>query len=137
MVDILYAEDQPELSDPNREIMTMLGHNVTVAKNGSKAIDTLITMSGFDVLVTDYDMPGANGIDVIHAARQISKQPPVTICYTSSEIKRPTSGVTMIDTQPVPPGVIVMDKTTHSILDVVRVINDTLKELLHGSDSVR
>ena len=137
MVDILYAEDQPELSDPNREIMTMLGHNVTVAKNESKAIDTLVTMSGFDVLVTDYDMPGANGIDVIHAAHQISKKPPVIICYTSSEIKRPTSGVTMIDAQPVPPGVIVMDKTTHSILDVVQVINDTLKELLHGSDSVR
>lgn len=132
MVDILYAEDEQQLRDPNREIMTMLGHNVTVAKNGSKAIDTLSKMSGFDVLVTDYAMPGANGIDVIEAAHKISKKPPVIICYTSSEIKRPTSDVITIDTQPVPPGVIVMDKTKHSILDVVQVINEALKGLLSG-----
>ncbi|MFN2581889.1 MAG: HD domain-containing phosphohydrolase [Candidatus Dormibacteria bacterium] len=47
------------------------GHSVTCANDGVEAIALLDTAGRFDLVITDYAMPRANGIDVIAQAQRI------------------------------------------------------------------
>jgi CheY-like chemotaxis protein len=42
-----------------------LGHRVTAVSGGQEAVDLLVAgRSGFDVVVSDYAMPGMNGVEL-------------------------------------------------------------------------
>lgn len=65
---ILVAEDNYALANVLRFNLQRAGIDVTVANNGLQAID-LLGREAFDLLITDYQMPGANGEQVCRAAR--------------------------------------------------------------------
>ena len=64
---ILVVEDDPN----SREGLAMLlgdeGHEVVTCSSGAKALE-LLRAAPFDVLLTDYVMPGINGVDLALAA---------------------------------------------------------------------
>jgi CheY-like chemotaxis protein len=68
---ILVAEDDDDIRRLNIEVLAGSGYKVDAAADGASAWDAL-QISGYDLLVTDYNMPGMSGIELIkklHAAR--------------------------------------------------------------------
>jgi CheY-like chemotaxis protein len=67
---VLLVDDQPEVRDTVGEMLGALGHHVSVAADATAAMALLD--EGFDVVVTDYGMPGMNGVQLareIHGKR--------------------------------------------------------------------
>lgn len=57
------------------------GYDVMACLNGSRAVDEIGKMQ-FDVIVTDFQMPGANGDELIRAARgsAANAATPIILC---------------------------------------------------------
>ena len=79
---ILIAEDEEALCAMCARALTMDGHEVKTAADGSEALDLLTREEGaFDLLLTDVVMPGMNGRIL---AEQLSpRQPGMKILYMS------------------------------------------------------
>jgi PAS domain S-box-containing protein len=70
---ILLVEDQPDVASSLSRILGNWGHGVTVLDNGATAIERLVEAGNdFDVCITDLNMPGATGFDVIRQIRRAS-----------------------------------------------------------------
>jgi CheY-like chemotaxis protein len=65
---ILIAEDSIVLGDVIRFNLQRLGFDVTLARNGTEAF-RLISSESFEVLVTDYEMPGMDGEELCRRVR--------------------------------------------------------------------
>ncbi|HBT76080.1 MAG TPA: transcriptional regulator [Planctomycetaceae bacterium] len=68
---ILFADDERSLQELMRLELPQMGHSVVVCPDGATAISALQKES-FDCLLVDLDMPGATGLEVIAAARELS-----------------------------------------------------------------
>lgn len=66
---ILLVDDNPDGLLVRRALLEELGFTVEVAGNGQKAVE-LFQASKFDVVVTDYRMPGMTGVELIARIRQ-------------------------------------------------------------------
>jgi CheY-like chemotaxis protein len=87
---ILVAEDNTVLGDVIRFNLQRAGFDVTLARNGEKASD-LLAEQPFDILVTDYEMPGLNGEELCEYARkslQLSALKIVMCTAKGYELKR-------------------------------------------------
>ena len=67
---ILFADDEISLQELMRLELPSMGHQVTICPDGSTALAAL-ERNGYDCLLVDLDMPGANGLEVIEFARQL------------------------------------------------------------------
>jgi CheY-like chemotaxis protein len=65
---ILVAEDSAILGDVIRFNLQRTGFDVTLARNGEIALQ-LLSSEKFDVLVTDFEMPGINGEELCERVR--------------------------------------------------------------------
>ena len=68
---ILVAEDDDDIRRLNTEVLAGSGYKVDAAADGAVAWDTL-QLSRYDLLVTDYSMPGMSGVELLkklHAVR--------------------------------------------------------------------
>jgi two-component system sensor histidine kinase and response regulator WspE len=65
---ILVADDSITVREVERQLLTRLGYNVTVAVDGMDAWNQLRD-GRFDMLVTDIDMPRMNGIELVRMVR--------------------------------------------------------------------
>jgi DNA-binding NtrC family response regulator len=77
---ILLIDDEPALREILSRVLTDAGHRVVGAGNGKEASKAL-TMSAFDVVVTDVIMPEKDGMQVISEVRK--KFPEVRIIAMS------------------------------------------------------
>jgi two-component system, chemotaxis family, chemotaxis protein CheY len=69
---VLYAEDLPELRQLMRLVLTPEGHDLEAVADGSLALARLQEPSArFDLLITDHHMPVMNGLDLVRAVRQL------------------------------------------------------------------
>ncbi len=78
---ILVAEDNRVLSDVLRFNLERAGFVVTVARDGLQAIQQLRSVC-FDLLLTDFQMPGANGEQLCQLVREElgNQELPIMIC---------------------------------------------------------
>jgi CheY-like chemotaxis protein len=67
---ILLVDDSEDVLVAAEAFLTKSGFIVVRAENGDKALALLMASPGFDVVITDYAMPGLNGLDLIIAARE-------------------------------------------------------------------
>ncbi len=65
----LVAEDDRALADVIRLALSRGGFDVTVAHDGNKALQ-LVRAGQFDVICSDYQMPGMNGEQLFAAVRK-------------------------------------------------------------------
>ncbi len=83
---ILIVDDHPRFLEMLEEILIMEGFSVTKAEDAEKAIVILVTNS-FDLVITDYVMPGTNGLELISHIASIYPDIPCILC--SSEPPEP------------------------------------------------
>lgn len=70
LIRVLHVEDDPSFADLTATFLEREGENLTVetAPNASQGLDRLAAEE-FDCIVSDYDMPGQNGIEFLEAVR--------------------------------------------------------------------
>ena len=70
---LLLVDDNPSGLAARKMVLSELGYEITTAKNAEIAL-ALFEASPFPLLVTDYKMPGQNGVELIRAIRAVAPQ---------------------------------------------------------------
>ena len=82
---ILYLDDDDTLVFLVRRLLERRGYRVTAFTDQAQAIDAVReNPEGFDLLMTDYNMPGMSGLDVAKAVLALS--PALTVAVASGYI---------------------------------------------------
>lgn len=68
---VLLVDDEMLVRSGTAMMLDELGHDVTEAVSGQKALQILTENAGFDVIITDYRMPDMDGMELISAAREL------------------------------------------------------------------
>lgn len=89
MKSILIVDDSPTLLMSMGSVLERGGYSVTKASSGEDAIRALRTRS-FNGVITDYNMPGMNGVEMIRQARGLpgARFTPMLLLTTESEQKK-------------------------------------------------
>lgn len=68
---ILLVEDHVQIGAALVELLSAAGHTVQLAVNGSDAWDVILDcFDGIDLVVTDHQLPGLNGLEICQLLRQ-------------------------------------------------------------------
>jgi|GEM_PF-669928 len=77
---VLYLDDDEALTVLVTRLLERRGYRVTAYTNQREALNALnADPAGFDLVVTDYNMPGMSGLDVARAIRTIRADLPVAV----------------------------------------------------------
>ena len=79
MLKIAVADDEPDTLEYLQELLSRLGHQVVAARDGRQLLE-LCRASGPDLVVTDYAMPGLDGLA---AAAELNRERPVPVVLIS------------------------------------------------------
>jgi two-component system cell cycle sensor histidine kinase/response regulator CckA len=83
---ILMADDEQMLLEMSTQVLGQLGYQVTTARDGRHALEIFSSGSDqFDLLITDYTMPGLTGIDLIREIRRVRSNIPAILCSGFAE----------------------------------------------------
>jgi len=83
---ILLVDDDSLVSMNTAYMLMDLGHSVLEAPSGAHALRVLETDSQFDVVITDYAMPGMTGVDLATKIKEVRPQLPVIIATGYAEL---------------------------------------------------
>ncbi|WP_166675461.1 hybrid sensor histidine kinase/response regulator [Neorhizobium sp. R1-B] len=83
---ILLVDDDALIAMSSADMLSDLGHHVVEAHSGKEALACLADHGGFDIMITDYSMPGMNGAELAKAARQIVPGLPIVIASGYAEL---------------------------------------------------
>ena len=75
---ILITEDDRAIRRAIRDILEMEGHQIDEAENGEEALKKFEDIS-FDVLFCDIKMPKMDGLELMHALRELGHQPEIIV----------------------------------------------------------
>ncbi len=77
---VLFVDDEPSLAELGQRRLEMLGYTVIVATTSARALALVrADPHAFDLIITDYTMPGHNGIELATAITQIRPDLPVVL----------------------------------------------------------
>lgn len=88
---ILMAEDSASVRQVMGMALCEAGYDVVEARDGSEALEKM-QQERFSMLITDLNMPGADGIEVIKGFRRQDRFSPVLMLTGESEEKRCQEG---------------------------------------------
>jgi CheY-like chemotaxis protein len=84
IIHVLLVDDDSNLVGITQTILEKLGYIITSVYNSSEAIELIKQYHDvFDVMITDYSMPGMNGIELAKLATKIFIDTPI-ILYTGN-----------------------------------------------------
>ncbi len=83
---ILLVDDDILVSMGAADMLLDLGHSVTEAQSGLHALKLLETDSPFDVVVTDYAMPGMNGFELAQRIKEKNPKLPIILATGYAEL---------------------------------------------------
>ncbi|GAM22459.1 hypothetical protein SAMD00019534_056340 [Acytostelium subglobosum LB1] len=89
-VNILVAEDDIMCQLVAKRLLSKLGHSVTIAKNGAKAVEEVVSGKPFDFILMDVEMPEMNGLEATERIRQFehgTRRTPI-VAYTTNNRSR-------------------------------------------------
>ena len=75
-IDVLLVDDEPEMLEMLSELLTARGVSNYAANNGQQAVEAF---RGFSpkLIVSDYNMPGLNGMELFRLFRDLGNRAPV------------------------------------------------------------
>lgn len=116
---ILVVDDEVDFSTCLREVFSVRGYDVELAKDGISALP-MIAGNSFDTIILDVRMPGMDGIQVLNRISSLAPQTP-TILITGDHLlnenpKHSGNGVFAYLLKPCP------------ILDLVAVVEKAVAE---------
>ncbi|AGS22200.1 sensor histidine kinase/response regulator hybrid protein [Rhizobium etli bv. mimosae str. Mim1] len=76
---ILLVDDDTLIAMSSVEMLEDLGHDVVEANSGSQALDLIRSGGHFDVMITDYSMPGMTGAQLAQAVRTVRPALPIVL----------------------------------------------------------
>jgi CheY-like chemotaxis protein len=76
--EVLVVDDEAVVLTVLREALRRGGYRVTTAASAEEAID-LMQKRRFDLVLTDKNLPGASGLDVLRAARTLNPAPAIVL----------------------------------------------------------
>ncbi len=75
---ILVVDDDQQINDILKLMLTQLGHRVSLASSGEEALQKLKN-GGFDLVITDLGMPGISGKEIAHEVKRGANTPVILI----------------------------------------------------------
>lgn len=81
---ILWVDDEAELLEPHRILLTEKGYDVHTATNADDALE-LLRRRAYDLLLLDEQMPGIRGLAAIKDIRELAPTMPVVMVTKSEE----------------------------------------------------
>jgi CheY-like chemotaxis protein len=82
---ILVVEDEPQVCEVIRMLLSIDGHEVITAASGKEALE-LFDQGGFDVVITDYHMPVMRGDELSAALKARRPGQPVIMVTAYAEM---------------------------------------------------
>ena len=76
---VLLVDDNDSVRETLADLLDAEGFEAVQAIDAAQAMALMRSQTGFDVLVTDLSMPGADGITLIHQARQLQSALPAIL----------------------------------------------------------
>lgn len=89
---ILMVDDDALIAMSSVDMLEDLGHIVTEANSGAEALALLRLGDPFDLMITDYSMPGMNGAELGKAARELYPNLPILMASGYADLP-PGSGI--------------------------------------------
>jgi PAS domain S-box-containing protein len=83
---VLLVDDDILVSMGAADMLLDLGHSVTEAQSGAQALKLLETDSPFDIVVTDYAMPGMNGFELAQRIKGSNPRLPIVLATGYAEL---------------------------------------------------
>ena len=100
---ILVVDDEPLVCDAVKMLLEFDGHEVVTAGNGKEAL-ALFDQGGFDLVITDYTMPGMKGDELALALKARRPGQPVVMLTAHAEMLKteavPLAGVDQLVSKP-------------------------------------
>jgi CheY-like chemotaxis protein len=100
---ILVVDDEPMVCETLKMLLEFDGHEVVAANNGREAL-ALFAPGRFDVVVTDYTMPGMKGDELARAIKTHGPDQPVIMVTAHAEMLKtsvvPLAGVDQLVNKP-------------------------------------
>jgi EAL domain-containing protein (putative c-di-GMP-specific phosphodiesterase class I)/CheY-like chemotaxis protein len=90
---VLLADDDPSLRTALSRILARNGYVVTTAADGGQALNELKAGHRFDVVVSDLDMPGADGLSLLRTVRGNDLHLPVVLLTGSPALASAVAAV--------------------------------------------
>jgi PAS domain S-box-containing protein len=118
---VLYVDDEPDLVKVGRRRLEWMGYSVVAETDPKRALKTFRrTPDDFDVVVTDFAMPGINGLSLADRLRELRPGLPIVVLTGYLDALSPehfkAAGVSVVLNKPV------------TMSELAR----TVHELLHG-----
>jgi CheY-like chemotaxis protein/two-component sensor histidine kinase len=85
-LNILLVDDDALVSMGTADMLMDLGHSVVEASSGASALQLLDTDARFDIVLTDFAMPGMNGLDLALKIRQVNPKLPIVLATGYAEL---------------------------------------------------
>ncbi|MFZ7126910.1 MAG: ATP-binding protein [Desulfobacterales bacterium] len=83
---ILVVDDEEAVTAMFRKMLSRLGYTVSVCATGREALERLtVETKPIDLLLTDYAMPGMNGIELAKRSKAMFPELPILLCTGFSE----------------------------------------------------
>jgi PAS domain S-box-containing protein len=83
---VLLVDDDILVSMGAADMLLDLGHSVTEAQSGAHALKLLETDAPFDIVVTDYAMPGMNGFELAQRIKEKNPKLPIVLATGYAEL---------------------------------------------------
>ena len=121
---ILYLDDDESLVFLVSRLLGRRGYRISGYTDQHTALDTLREdPTGFDLVVTDYNMPGLSGLDVARAVRSIRADLPVAVTsgFIDEELRAQAGGAGVRE-------LIFKANTVEDLCDVVQRLAQTVAQ---------
>ena len=120
---ILVVDDEPLVRDAIRCVLRFDGYSVEIAANGEEAL-ALFQKSNFDLIITDYDMPGITGDQLAVAIKALQPlQPILMVSAHGEQLRSESHNLTVVDA--------ILTKPFH-----IEELREAIACLLAKSDSI-